>query len=222
MPNAGIYSVYGSSEAEPIAHIELFEITESDFAHMQTGKGLLAGLPVKEIKLATLPDNFGSPIGEFTEEEFEKEKLSSNMIGEIVVSGDHVLKEYIGGINLEGIKFKIGEEIWHRTGDAGYVDKEGRLWLVGRCNAKVSIEGNYIYPFSIETAAMSYPNIKHVAFVQKNGVNILVAEPLINKNIDIGALSKIQYVDEVRTMKIPMDKRHNSKTLYDNLIVELQ
>ncbi|MFO1448420.1 MAG: AMP-binding protein [Opitutaceae bacterium] len=46
-------------------------------------------------------------------------------IGEIVVAGDHVLKGYLGGHGDAETKFKVGDETWHRTGDAGSLDAAG-------------------------------------------------------------------------------------------------
>ena len=45
-----IIMVYGSTEAEPIAHIGRDELTDADRKAMTDGKGLLAGKPVVEIK----------------------------------------------------------------------------------------------------------------------------------------------------------------------------
>jgi hypothetical protein len=42
-PNARIKSVYGSTEAEPMAEIALSDISQTDFEAMERGKGLLAG-----------------------------------------------------------------------------------------------------------------------------------------------------------------------------------
>jgi acyl-CoA synthetase (AMP-forming)/AMP-acid ligase II len=57
--------------------------------------------------------------------------------GEVVLTGDHVLKGYLHGKCDRETKFEVDGERWHRTGDAGYFDKEGRLWLVGRCNVRI-------------------------------------------------------------------------------------
>ena len=58
--------------------------------------------------------------------------------GEIVVSGAHVGAGYVGGVGDAETKFRVGEVIWHRTGDAGYLDAHGRLWLLGRCSARIA------------------------------------------------------------------------------------
>ncbi len=224
MPNAEIITVYGSTEAEPIAHISMQEITTKDYAYMRSGKGLLAGESAPEIKLAIIPDTYGNPINPLSPEEFDTLKLSLNGIGEIVVTGDHVQKSYIGEDNQK-IKFRVGHVIWHRTGDAGYLDEQGKLWLLGRCAAKVISNGKAIYPFSIEAAAMSYLEVSRAAFVEVNGQNILAIQ--LHKKEDKALAQKIlcqkiqeelPNIDLVYPIeKIPVDKRHNSKVLYKEL-----
>ena len=50
-PAADIVAVYGSTEAEPIAHVSRQEIKPEDFAAMIGGRGLLAGFPVTAIQM---------------------------------------------------------------------------------------------------------------------------------------------------------------------------
>ena len=71
-PQTQVMAVYGSTEAEPISHTWLNEISQADYDAMQSGKGLLAGRPVPETQLRIIDD-------------------------EIVVAGDHVNKGYLDG-----------------------------------------------------------------------------------------------------------------------------
>src|SRR5690606_26479444 len=50
-PDAAIHAVYGSTEAEPIAHLRMDEIAEADWSAMASGGGLLAGKPIPEISV---------------------------------------------------------------------------------------------------------------------------------------------------------------------------
>ena len=142
-PTAKIVSVYGSTEAEPIAHISMDEISEADFALTGNGGGLLAGAPVDEVKLRIVEN-------------------------EIVVTGDHVVKGYVDSSDDASTKTLIDNEIWHRTGDAGKLDDRGRLWLLGRVKERVG----KIYPFSVEAAARTIPSITNAAFFASNGKKI--------------------------------------------------
>lgn len=218
-PHATVYSVYGSTEAEPIAHISLNELTSSSLNKMRQGFGLLAGKPVVEITLAVITSDSSIGISDvMTLSEFEKLKLH-NKAGEIIVTGKHVQKAYLDG-NSHNTKITVDDQIWHRTGDAGYLDDDGQLWLLGRCSAKILKKERAIYPFSIEAAAMTFEQIKRAAVIEIEQKIILVIECLQNSAAEICQQLKQQLndIDEVRVVeKIPMDKRHHSKVLYDEL-----
>jgi len=229
-PNAEAIALYGSTEAEPIAHIGMHEIDDKVLEKMQKGSGLLAGKPISDIKLAIIPDKDGYPIGPFTSEEFRKLSLfaehgeieahgKSTLHGEIVVSGEHVQKSYISGD--EGTtKFKVEDVIWHRTGDAGYLDIDGNLWLLGRCSAKIVKESKTIYPFGAEASAMSFSGVEKAALVEVDGViNLVIETKIANTEILCEKIKKtLSDVDSVVVLKkIPVDKRHNSKVLYSEL-----
>ena len=69
-------------------------------------------------------------------------------------------------------KFRAGETIWHRTGDAGYLDGFGRLWLLGGCTARIGQGAAARYPFGMEAAAMSHTGVELAAFVEVNGEGV--------------------------------------------------
>jgi acyl-CoA synthetase (AMP-forming)/AMP-acid ligase II len=96
-PNAVITAAYGSTEAEPIAEIPLPSIGEDDFCCMNNGGGLLAGSPVPGIELRVIREQWGRPIGRVTAAEFAAMVLPVDEPGEIVVSGEHVLRGYLRG-----------------------------------------------------------------------------------------------------------------------------
>lgn len=214
-PDCRIVAVYGSTEAEPIAHIDCSEITASDWQGMRDGKGLLAGLPIPEIRLRIVPDQWGKEVG-------IQSPVPFGETGEILVTGDHVLKGYLHGQGDEETKAAIDGEIWHRTGDAGYLDAQGRLWLLGRCSARVEDEKGTLYPFAAECVAMSLPFIRRAAFISAKGKRLLVVEGtrLSEENL-AGLKSSLSWaaVDEIRVLRrIPVDARHNAKVNYPQLL----
>lgn len=189
-PQAEITAVYGSTEAEPIAHIALSEIGEEDFGAMQNGSGLLTGRPVDDIRLQIIDD-------------------------EIVVTGDHVVKGYINPHHNQTTKIEIDGEVWHKTGDAGRLDEKERLWLLGRVEAK---QGEY-YPFCIETAARTMSGIKRAAFTHYKNRNILMLETDKSCSQNTKEILEQRFPDIVLVIVscIPLDKRHNSKIDYGAL-----
>ncbi len=221
-PNAEIVALYGSTEAEPIAHIARRELTPEDHQAMLSGAGLLAGPPVEEIQLRILRARWGEPIGPFTPEEFATRCCAPDEAGEIVVHGDHVLTGYLHGQGDEETKFRVGTQIWHRTGDAGRLDPAGRLWLLGRCGARIEDSRGVLYPFTAETAVYQDPRIKRAALVAHRGRRILALECYeANGLLDVAAVQRTlawTHLDEVRLCRhIPVDKRHNAKIDYPAL-----
>lgn len=221
-PDAEIYAVYGSTEAEPIAHIGLSEISSADRDAMVGGKGLLTGEPVEEIALRILPVRWGTPLGPFTKAEFDDLALRPNEPGEIVVSGNHVLKGYVNGTGDLETKFRVDGAVWHRTGDAGYRDGRGRVWLLGRCSARIEDENGVVYPFAVECAALEDASVARAALIALDGKRLLVVEPAAKQSVDIDSLkSRLSWSHLARVItiaKIPVDKRHNAKIDYPALV----
>lgn len=220
MPQTRITAVYGSTEAEPIAELVYDQIKSTDLVKMAEGEGLLAGHVVKQIECCILEDKWGNPLETMTKHEFHKYQMEPSIPGEIVVNGKHVLKGYLGGIGDRENKFTVENKVWHRTGDLGYFDETGRLWLLGRCSAKIYDAKGTVYPFAVETAVMQVQDIKRAALCQMKNKRILVIETSeslqIIKNKLKKLLTKFQ-IDSVINQTIPVDKRHNAKVDYQTL-----
>jgi acyl-CoA synthetase (AMP-forming)/AMP-acid ligase II len=215
-PNAKITSVYGSTEAEPMAEIALSDISQADFEAMERGKGLLAGRPVESISLRIIRDQWGVSIPPLDSAAFEREMVAGDEPGEIVVSGDHVLPGYLNAEGYAETKFEVNGVRWHRTGDLGYLDASGRLWLLGRCNGKVQDERGTLYPFAVECAAMQNPAIHRAALAAVDGRRVLAieTEERLSADVILRSLSWTKLDQVVFLDRVPVDKRHNAKVDY--------
>lgn len=225
-PRMQIVTVYGSTEAEPIAHNLWSETTADEQQLMISGKGLLVGKPVSATELRIVPDKSGENIPTMSPEKFDQLQLPNGEIGEIIVTGDHVLKGYLNGQGDEINKIHIKNSgIWHRTGDAGWIDAQGRVWLVGRCQAAIRRPGKEpIYPFGIECAAMAHPAVFRCALVDHQGKTTLVIQGSHNLKITPMQRDEIQTflselpIEQFLYIKhIPVDNRHNAKIDYPAL-----
>ena len=225
-PNAAITAVYGSTEAEPMAEITLDNIGEEDFSRMKNGAGLLAGTPAPSLQLRVIGDQWGTPIGRITEAEFAEMIVPANDVGEIVVSGEHVLDRYLHGVGEDETKFDVDTVRWHRTGDLGSFDSRGRLWLLGRCNAKIKDQRGVVYPFTVECAVRHDPCIECAAFVAFRGQRVLVVQPRNPHLLDTAKYrAELPWagIDRLLAVKqIPVDKRHNAKIDYTELELLLE
>ena len=189
---------------------------------MLGGKGLLVGEPVSAIDIRILCQSWGNPITSYTQAEFTANCLPPEDVGEIVVSGNHVLSGYLHGDGNQATKFKVEGTVWHRTGDAGYLDKFGRLWLLGRCHACIKDSYGILYAFAVECLAQHHPGVRRAAVVSHQGKRILMVEldrksakanlTSLHKSL---AWASVQAIQVYR--QLPVDRRHNSKIDYPAL-----
>jgi acyl-CoA synthetase (AMP-forming)/AMP-acid ligase II len=226
-PQATVTTVYGSTEAEPVAEIAYHAMSDADKRSTVEGGGLLVGRPVSAIQVRILPDRWGTPLDPLQTEEFEALSLGPGEAGELVVSGPHVLPGYWQGEGDRETKFRVDHTIWHRTGDAGMLDEQARIWLLGRCVARIDDEAGTLYPFTVECAIHRHPQVKRAAMVSHEGKRLLVLE--LYGRTDPVWLDTVKrelswaHLDEIRILRrIPVDKRHNAKIDYAALSRLLQ
>ena len=218
-PNAGIKAVYGSTEAEPIALLDRREVSPEDRAGMAAGRGLLAGFPDEATRVCILRAGFEPRRSPMTEESFRMATAPGGEPGEVVVAGPHVQPTGREGDAAGDAGLRVAGTVWHRTGDAGYLDGRGRLWLLGRCGARISDGHGILHPFQVECVAHGHPGVRRAALLSHQGRRVLAIEA--KGPVDAGELkSRLgwAFVDAVRIVsRIPVDKRHNAKIDYPAL-----
>jgi long-chain acyl-CoA synthetase len=82
--------------------------------------------------------------------------------GEIVIKGWNVMKEYWGKPEATAEAIKKG---WFHTGDIGYADEEGFLYIVDRIKEMIIRGGFNVYPREIEEALYQHPKVAEAAVV---------------------------------------------------------
>jgi acyl-CoA synthetase (AMP-forming)/AMP-acid ligase II len=189
-PALRVMAVYGSTEAEPIAELEVSALSPADRARIDGGEGLLAGPPVSAVRVRIVDD-------------------------EILVAGEHVVETYVDPADNAATKTRDAEgTIWHRTGDGGRFDAAGRLWLLGRTQGR--IEG--LWPFAIEVAARSWPGVRRAALCPLDGKACLAIEGDTARLADWqAAAAALGVATVVALTSIPLDRRHRSKVDYARL-----
>ena len=222
-PNATVRTVYGSTEAEPIASIDAHEVSIADRGRTREGAGLLVGKPVAGCAVRIIHSQPGCAIGPVTDEAFAKLCLPDGNAGEIVVSGEHVISGYADSARDRECKIRVQETVWHRTGDAGYFDSSRRLWLVGRCAAALSDYRGTVYPFQVEYAVSAVRGVRRAALIERDGDRVLVLESSgreFRTHCAAAAKCVAQFdIDRIVTVhRIPLDRRHDAKVDYPTLI----
>src|SRR5699024_9725377 len=143
---------------------------------MRGGSGLLAGAVDPHVDLRIIRRQWGTPIPLLDAAAFRDATCPAGQPGEIVVAGAHVVRGYLHGVGDDETKFRVGETVWHRTGDVGYLDDRGRLWLLGRASAVIEDERGVVYPFAVECAARELLGVRRIAMTTHRSRRVLVVE----------------------------------------------
>jgi len=228
--DAEIFPGYGATEAMPVAFIGSREILSQTRKLSEKGYGICVGrafegLDVRVIRITDdaishWSEDLVCPVGE---------------IGEIVVHGDIVTRAYFE--KPRGDLFaKIMQDgrIWHRMGDLGWFDSEGRLWFCGRKSHRVVTPKHTYYTIPCESVYNNHPAVYRSALVgvgrkfdQKPVVCIELEKrgtfgsqrKLREELLEMG--SKSVLTRDIRHLffhpGFPVDIRHNAKIFREQL-----
>lgn len=128
------------------------QIVALQFADASQHRGS-AGKPLKGISLKIVDE--------------EERILAANQIGEILVKGKNVIKNYLNEAAWKTEKWTT--DGWFKTGDMGYLDEAGYLYLVSRLSELIISGGENIYPTEVEHILLEMPEISEIAIVgEKN------------------------------------------------------
>lgn len=87
-------------------------------------------------------------------------KLSAGETGEIAIQGENVFSGYEGDPRDNETAFEDG---WFLTGDVGYLDQDGDLFLVGRAKDMINRGGEKISPLEVEEVVQRHPDVADAA-----------------------------------------------------------
>jgi acyl-CoA synthetase (AMP-forming)/AMP-acid ligase II len=207
-PQSEIEIIYGSTEAEPVAHI-----SSRDRLATPEQEGFCCGKPTSLVQTRIIQIRNDA----VSAEELEKLTCPVGEIGELIVSGNHVCRDYFN--NPEAAREnKItmpDNTCWHRMGDTGYFDREGRFFLTGRVHSTIRRHGKILHAQLVEAeVARRLPEAQRVAALEEHGQLLIVIQgPMI--------LDAQQRIDADRILftkkPLPVDPRHNSKIDYTQL-----
>jgi acyl-CoA synthetase (AMP-forming)/AMP-acid ligase II len=232
--NAEILVLYGSTEVEPMAHIEAVEMLAEtqDADHEIVEAGVNVGSLDSGLKYKFIHINKDA-IYVNQNSDWKALEVPMGEVGELIVAGEHVCERYFN--NEEAFfRAKIKDEkgvVWHRTGDLGKLDKHNNLWIVGRVHNAINRKGKYFFPVRAEIILKKFPFVSKAAFLGISDPTLTEKTYAVfssaDQNLNIeDAKKEIQrvmekndfVVDEILHVDdIPMDPRHHSKVEYEVL-----
>ncbi|HWC36050.1 MAG TPA: AMP-binding protein [Mycobacteriales bacterium] len=158
------------SGAAPLPAAVLSAVLEASGHHIFEGYGLTETAPVLTTTLCSdvaKPSSVGRPVpGVEVRIDVDADVVddaddeSADDPGEVVVRGPNLFSGYwpdgSGGPDEQG---------WFRTGDIGYFDADGDLFLVDRARDLIIVSGFNVYPREVEEALLQHPDVAEVAAI---------------------------------------------------------
>jgi acyl-CoA synthetase (AMP-forming)/AMP-acid ligase II len=236
LPHGRVHSPYGATESLPVTTISDREVLDFAAARTARGEGTCVGRAVSEVEVRIIAAHDG-PLATLA----ETTPLAPGEIGEIIVRGPAVTKAY-DQLPEATAASKIADPhaasptgaptIWHRIGDMGRLDGDGRLWFCGRKAERVLLPaGEVLYTDRCEPVFNQHPHVARTALVRigppERGEPALVVEPKPG-HWPRDARARLALATELRALgracettrtiacfffhrHFPVDVRHNAK-----------
>lgn len=212
IPTARCSTPYGMTEALPL--------TATDFAELASavGSGVLVGHPLESVDVAIAPLASDGTSADAT-------VTDADVTGEIVIRAPWMRDRYD---RRWGVQDRADTPRgWHRTGDVGHLDSQGRLWVEGRLTHVVTTADGPVTPVAVELAAQraAGANLSACVGVGPTGtqaVAVVVQKPgaalgpadvdlVVRVREAVHAATGVDVAAVLTMREIPVDVRHRSK-----------
>jgi acyl-CoA synthetase (AMP-forming)/AMP-acid ligase II len=141
-PQAGFVQAYGMTELAPVATLLL--PADHDVPELVRSAGRAA--PHSEVRIVRA----------------DGDEVPRGIVGEIAVRGDHVMPGYWQRPEETRTALRDG---WMHTGDAGFMDENGYVFVVDRIKDIVITGGENVYSTEVENALSLHPGVAACAVV---------------------------------------------------------
>lgn len=217
MPNATAHTPYGMTECLLVTDISLPQIREVAQA---IDAGVCVGRPVHaaQVRLSAV-DASGAAVG--------APSLEAGVLGEVLVSAPHLKDSYdrLWLTDRAATRDTPAEGRWHRTGDVGHLDGEGRLWIEGRLAHVLTTTEGPLAPVGPEQQVERAQVVRRAAIVGvgpagvQQAVAVVEAHPPVRRaglaTPDVAAQVRAECETPLAAVlavpELPTDIRHNSK-----------
>ena len=233
-PEGEVHTPYGATESLPVTSISGRELLGDLCERNRRGAGTCVGRPLTgiELRIIRITDD---PILEWSDDL----TLPDGERGEIVVAGPVVTEEYFGLPHATRLaKIHDGDTIWHRMGDIGYRDEQGRVWFCGRKSHRVVTKRGTMFTDCCEPVFNQHEDVSRSALVgvgpkgKQRPVIVVETEPGRSSpgrqrrtlQGELLALARANPTTEeihhvLFRRNLPVDVRHNAKINREKLAV---
>ncbi len=210
LPAAEPHTPYGMTEALPVADIDLATIDA-----VGLGRGVCVGHPVPGVEVAISPLDSDAATGALTSR--------PHVTGEVCIRAPHGKDRYDRLAITELASSR--DEGWHRSGDVGHLDADGRLWIEGRLSHVITTADGVVTPIGIERRVEAIERVTMAAAVGVGppGTQQVVVVVTTDPRPGRMQLAPLSLTDRVRDAvdvdvaaviavpSLPVDVRHESK-----------
>jgi acyl-CoA synthetase (AMP-forming)/AMP-acid ligase II len=181
-----IRTVYGLTETSSIATCEFIDPEPRSLG--SSGRPL----PVCEVRIdsGTTADSPSTP--------------GAHVRGEIIIRGPTVFEGYVADPELTQTRKRDG---WLRTGDVGYFDANGNLFVVDRLDSMLIVSGENVYPAEVERLCASLPGAAQIVLAGVNhpiwGTELVLVYRTVDDVVPQTKLWQRILADEVTGFKLP-------------------
>ena len=224
--SARTHTPYGATEALPVTTATGREL-EPFAPRTEQGQGTCVGRPVPGVEVRVIA---------ITDEALPAWRpelaLPPGEVGELLVAGPVVTERYFAREDATArSKVREGARVWHRMGDLGYRDAEGRVWFCGRQGQRVTTAAGPLDTDKVEPIFARHPRARRVALVGVGPAGaqtpVLVVEPARGA-WPASSAARAAFTAELRALgaahphtapiervlfrrALPVDARHNAK-----------
>lgn len=240
-PHASIMVLFGSTEAEPMAHIEARALVALQSRSLEDPEWVDEGVNVGAMADGLSYKFLRIMKGEVPRQEpfdWSALEVPPGEPGELVVAGEHVCRDYYND-EVAFRRAKVVDDrgvVWHRTGDLGRLDAHGHLWIVGRVHNAIGRAGSYVFPVRAEMVMRKLPFTRQCAYLGvadktlgERTVCVVVPHEQAAGREEAWRAEVVRILGKhglpadqiVFRAELPLDPRHHSKVEYDVLRSQL-
>ena len=224
-----VFTPYGATEVLPVAAIGSHTIISDTAAATARGAGICVGKPLAsvDVKIITIAAGVLTASDNLLQAQGE--------VGEIAVHAAWLSRSYYNNAAADReARIVLQGKTYHRMGDLGYYDNQGRLWYCGRKTQRVVCASGTLYTVCCEGIFNAHHAIRRSALVgvgtgrERRAVVCVETLSWLPRQQRQRVQLELQQLAQQFSMtaaitdfyfwrKLPVDRRHNAKILREQL-----